>query len=135
MTPEKILLWLRRAVLVLAALGLSYLVWRADILNLPQAGCSPLHGFAPGDRVLVDLQPGGVELGAAVMFEGRDGELLLGRVSEAPLELDPDLRAQLDAGALWILTERDDCPGQDSDDLGPIAAERVVARLIMVIGW
>ncbi|QDU67570.1 hypothetical protein [Engelhardtia mirabilis] len=135
MSPSRFLLVTRRAVLIVAAAGLGYLFWRADMLTLPEQGCSPLHGFAPGDRVIVDRRPKELGPGAAVLFEGRAGELLLGRVVDAPRDLDPAARALIERGALWIETERDDCPGNDSDDLGPIATERVVARLIMAVGW
>lgn len=135
MNQRAILLAVRRVALWGALFGIAYLAWRADFMTLPSAGCSPLHGFAPGDRVLVDRRPERLAVGDAVLFAGGAGELLLGRVSEPPAGLAHASRAALDAGALWIVTERADCPGADSDELGPIDRGRVVARLIMVVGW
>lgn len=133
--PRRVVVAARRVTLFLAVLGAAYLFWRADVLELPEEGCSPLHGFAPGARVLVDRAPGELRVGHAVLFRGRTGELLLGRIATPGPNVGSDERAQLAAGDLWILTERDDCPGRDSDDLGPIPTDDVVARLLLSLSW
>jgi len=133
--PRRWLPMARRVVLFAAFAGLVYIAWRVDVFELPGEGCSPLHGYAPGDRVLIERRPSTLGLGDAVVFGDLDGALLLGRVVEAPLDLAPKPRARLDAGAHWIVVERRDCPGRDSSTLGPIEPEQIVARLIMTLGW
>ena len=133
--PRRITAVARRVTLFLAVFGAAYLFWRADVLELPSEGCSPLNGFAPGARVLVDRSPGHLRPGDPVLFRGRPGELLLGRVVDPPAEVGVEQRDALDAGDLWIVAEREDCPGRDSRELGPIAPDDVVARLLTPLGW
>jgi hypothetical protein len=95
---------------------------RVDVLTLPDQGCVPLYGFDPGDRVLLDRQPARIGVGDAVLFRGPGGELWLGRVSEPPQVLPEK--------SLWVLAERERCPGADSLSLGPLARADVVAKLV-----
>ncbi len=114
------------AYVVIGAL-VTYGFLRYDLANLPAEGCSPLHGLEPGSRIVLDRWCGRPLPGAAVFFEGAGGELLLGRVAEPgeTLVLGPD--------ALWILSERADCPGRDSRTLGPIPTKKVVGRVAAVL--
>lgn len=127
---------LARGITLLLALGLvGYGVLRFDVVQLPEGARSPLYGVHGGDRLLVDRRVRGGRLDAVVLFRARSGELLLGRVSTPPAEPAPALEAALRTGALWILSDRLDVPAPDSDELGPIPAEDVVGRVVLVLPW
>ena len=134
------LLWLferlRLGVYGFLVLGVGYVLWRYDRIELPAEGCSPLSLFVPGDRLLIDLRPGQIEVGAAVLYRGRAGELLLGRVQEPPPTASAATWEAWDARrALWIVGDRHDCPGPDSRSLGPIPAEGVEGRVVCALSW
>ncbi|MEO0652715.1 MAG: hypothetical protein AAFZ65_18725 [Planctomycetota bacterium] len=125
--------WLRRcrrATLLLALLGGLYVYLRIELMTLPIDGCSPLFGVDPGDRMLLDRRATDVDRNDAVLFEGPEGRMHLGRVVDAPADLSAEARAQLDAGALWVVVEQPDCPGLDSTSIGPVERERVRAEVL-----
>ncbi len=115
----------------LVAFGL----WRYDLVRVPPDGCSPVEGFEPGDRLLVDLHPAGIEVGDAVLYRSPAGELLLGRVTRPPASAPEDVWAACRAGALWIVGERPDCPQADSRRHGPIDTLAVTGRVAACLPW
>lgn len=132
MNPGRIASLVRRASVAIAGLALLYLIARFDTQNLPQDGCSPLHGVAPGAKLLIDRWAGAPRFGQSVLFEGSGGRLHLGRVQPPPAEAEQAFAAQFDAGDLWIQVDADDCPGLDSATLGPIAVSAVRGPVVMV---
>ena len=48
-------------------------------------------------------------------------------------ELAPEAALALAEGALWILVDREDCPGRDSRELGPVAPDRVAGRIAFTV--
>ena len=67
----------------------------------------------PGARLVVDLHFGSLAEGDAVLY--RDGEgLLLGRIEQPPASAPEDLWEAWRAGALWIVKDRPEVPGNDS---------------------
>ena len=130
--------WLLRArvaLYVLVVVAVGGLVWRFDVVGLPSEGCSPLFDLDPGDRLLVDVRPPKIARDDAVLFQepGAAGELLLGRVGDAPADVSPAQASALAAGALWIVHERPECPGRDSRTFGPLPADAVAGRVVMVL--
>ena len=120
-TAARVLHWLRRGVLLYAALGALYLGWRFEVQTLPRAGVSPLLAFRPGAHLLIDLRRLEARPGEALLFRDDAGRLLLARLAQKPA-------AEQRAG-LWLLA--DDAPTQqlpDSRSLGPIAPERRAHR-------
>lgn len=109
---------LRRLVWIVAIAAVGYLYLRFDNLTLP-AGCSPLLRFAPGNRLLLDLRPGELAAGDAVVFEDGSGTLLLGLVEAT----DPE-------EGHWLVTDNPDCPGRASGELGWIPARSIAARIL-----
>lgn len=122
---------LRLAIYAVLLAAIGYALWRFEVVTLPAEGCSPLVGFEPGDRLLVD-RSGGVGLGTAVLYEGPGGELLLGRVVQPPGSAPAAVWSAFEAGELWIVSERDDCPGRDSHLLG--TQPRSAVRGTVVVG-
>lgn len=125
--------WLRRCrqlTLLLALLGGLYVYLRIELMSLPADGCSPLFGVDPGDSMLLDRRPLDVTVGDAVLFEGPEGQVHLARVAEAPADLPAEARARLEAGALWVVVERSECPGLDSARIGPLEREALRAEVL-----
>ena len=131
--------WLDRmriVVYVVLVVVTGFVLWRYDLVRLPSEGCSPLVGFAPGDRLVVErrLVAADVE-GEAVLYRAPTGELLLGRVSPLPPSAPPEHWAAVEAGALWLEVERRDCPGGDSRRFGPIETEAAWGRVAFRLPW
>lgn len=124
---------LRLGVYLFAILGLGYLVVRFDTLRLPGEGCSPVLAVDPGARVLVDTWASHVGDGSVVLFSDPrgGGTLLLGVVSAPPPSAPGDIWEAVEAGALWIVGDRQNCPGPDSRLLGPIAPDLVQGRVVL----
>ena len=140
-TPARWLVRVRRATLLLAFLAGLYVYLRIELMTLPAAGCSPLYGVDPGDRMVLDRRPGQIGPGDAILFEGPDGRLHLARVVDAPTPAGApgpgdgaaSPPADLEPGALWAVVERADCPGLDSTQLGPIARAQVRAEVLLFL--
>lgn len=123
--PARILLFARRLLVLGTVAGGAYLWARYEWVTLPDEGCSPLVALAPGTTMLFDTRPRRLAVGSVVLFEGPDGQLLLGEIA------DPDRGpAERPPGALWVLTDDPDCPGLDSRTLGWIAPEAVRGRMV-----
>lgn len=127
MKAERVLGWVRRGVLF-AALALVLYGWRRfDVVVLPEGALSPLHGIHAGDRLLVDRHARPATGEADWLFRSAEGALLLGRAKAAP----PG--HALGADELWIEFERS-VPGlADSRSLGPVPAQRLVGRVVLVL--
>lgn len=131
-SPRRVQRWVRNGVFLACGLGIAYLVWRFELVRLPRAGCSPLLRLAPGDLLVFDTRPPAYHTWDVVLFRGPRGELLLG-------ELRPDTegRGAPPAAArahVWIRTDRAECPGTDSLQLGWIPREALVGRLLLASG-
>ena len=120
-TQRQLLRRFRRITMLVAVLGLAYIVTRFEIIGLPEDQGSPLSRFAPGDRLIVDGRPGHIGLGDAVLVRAADGVLHLTRVSA--------MRSS--DGALWCKTDNPDTPGLGSDDVGWIEPGAVEGRVLM----
>jgi hypothetical protein len=133
--PQLFLRRLRRLVLVLVGAALLYGYVRFDVVLLPEGALSPLYGIHAGDRLLVDRRARTGAPGETWLFRGPEQALLLGRVEEPPASLAGEPLAAVEQGALWILFERA-VPGlADSSELGPIAPEALVGRVVLVLPW
>ena len=86
-------------------------------------------------RLVVDVHPGAVGVGDAVLYRAGDGQLLLGRVAPPPPSAPVDMLDLCQAGHLWIVKERPDAPGADSATLGPIAPEAIAGRITVGLPW
>lgn len=128
MNPRRLIPHLRYASLALACIGVAYMVMRYSRFELPEAGCSPLLRFTPGEALLVDHRPPLLTPGDAVFFRGPDARLYLGLIARTRGSAGSDLE-------LWIETDDPDCPGTDSDDLGWVAASDVEARVMLAWPW
>ncbi len=115
-----------RAILVLSVLGVLYLFWRFELIRLPRSGCSPLLRLSPGDLLLFDSKSPHYQVGDIVLFAGPGGSLHLGEIRRHEADAEPD-----DPDAVWVLTDRPDCPGLDSDDLGWIGREQLRGRMLI----
>lgn len=127
MNPQRLARSLRRAALILALLGMGYLLLRYRIVSLPAQACSPLHAVPPGSRLLVDtrwprLWPGDVVLYRARKEGSEKAALWLGRLRS----LSPE--------GCWIETDRDSCPSPDSRSLGPLPERAIEARVLWAWG-
>ena len=125
----------RVALYALLVVVVGYHLWRYDVARIPAEAVSPLEGFAPGARLIVDKHPGTVRVGDAVIYEGPDGELLLGRIEEPPPSAPEEMLARCRAGAHWIVKERPDARGADSTTLGPIDAAAIQGRIAVGLPW
>jgi len=115
-------------------LVVAYHAWRYDLVSLPAGGTSPLTDVPPGARLIVDLHFGALATGDAVLY--RDGEsLLLGRVEAPPPSAPEHVHEACAEGALWILKDRPQVPGNDSTRLGPIPRADVGGRVAGVLPW
>lgn len=131
MNQRKLLRHVRLACWLLAGLLVFHLFQRYDTYELPDAGCSPLLRFAPGDTLLLDRSPPGYHRDDAVLFAAGDGLLYLGVVTRTR----PDGAGPGDVRGLWVETDAPECPGKDSDELGWISVEDVGARVVLVWPW
>jgi hypothetical protein len=118
---------------ILALLG--FLLLRYDLLRLPEQGCSPLSGIAPGARLVVERHPRKVAPGDALLYRSPAGELLLGRVVEPPASVSAEAHAACAAGSLWLVSEDRACSTKDSGEFGPIAPSAVEGRIRGVLPW
>ena len=134
MKPARVLGRVRLAVWGLALLGTAYMVWRFDRYSLPEGACSPVLALDPGDRLLVDTRPPAFAEGDLVLFEGARGKLLLGAVGAVPASAPAEAWSRVEAGALWIVADRPDCPAEDSRFLGPIEPDAIRGRVIFSWG-
>jgi len=123
---QAVLRWVRLAVTVAAVLAGLYLWQRFDWVRLPETGCSPVFEVKPGAGLLVDKRPGELHVGDIVLYRGRDGTLLLGRLHE--------IRADaLGEVAFDVRGDREECPSPDSETLGALPRRALAARLL--IAW
>lgn len=127
--PQALLQPARRVIYLLAALGVVYLIWRFELVRLPNEGCSPLLRVGAGDLLWFDQRPSQLGEGDVVLFEGPGGALLLGEI-----RADDEADRPKVPGAFWIRTDRPDCPGFDSVELGWIPRERVHGRMLLATG-
>lgn len=135
MIPARFLARVRRVILLLVVGSGLYGALRFDVVTLPSGALSPLYGIHAGDRMLVDRRARQGARDQIWLYRGPKGELLLGRVTEPEPGLTAEARAALDAGALWLGVERS-LPGvPDSRELGPIAREALVGRVVFVFPW
>jgi len=131
--PERARRWLLRArVFLYAAIvaGVAFTVWRYDLVELPAEGCSPLFGFEPGDRLVVDRRPAELAPPRALLYRDPSGTLRLGRVAPFPPEA---VRGGGDE--LWVLADERDCPSPDSRVFGPLPRDRVAGRVAFSLPW
>jgi hypothetical protein len=126
---------LRFAIYVMLIVLLGYSKWRYDLIRLPEGGISPLLAFNPGTRLVVDMQTSTVHEGDAVFYRLDDGTWLLGRLQAPPASAPKAVWEACEAGSYWIRKEREECPGQDSLILGPIAPENLVGRVCGTVPW
>jgi hypothetical protein len=133
--PGEVLRTVRRVVLFVALALVLYGVARFDLVLLPEGARSPLYGLHAGDRLLVDRHARRGAADETWLYRGAEGELLIGRATSPPAELEPAARAALAAGGLWLVAERP-VPGvADSRTLGPIPGEARVGRVLFVLPW
>jgi len=125
----------RIAIYVLLIVVLGYYKWRYDLIRLPEGGQSPLAAYAPGSRLIVDVQETEFEVGDAVLYRLEGGYWLMGRVGRPPASAPQQIWDALEAGGLWVQKELPDCPGADSLILGPLAPEQVVGRVCGSVPW
>ena len=111
--------------------ALIYLGLRFTVTGLPDEGCSPVMRLQPGDWLLVDLRPGSLEHGDALLFSDGEGELLLGLLGPVPATAPAEHLAAVEAGDLWIVADNPNCPARDSRALGPIPAEQLRGRIVL----
>ena len=126
---------LRIGLYAVLAVVVGVFVVRYDLVLLPAEGCSPLVGFEPGERLVVERRfLGQPDEGQVFLF--RDGdELLLGRVAAPPASAPEEVWKAVAEGSLWLVTERPECPGRDSRVLGPIPREAWWGRVTMRVPW
>jgi hypothetical protein len=117
---------LRRGLILYAFLALGYLVWRFELLTLPQTGCSPLTTVRPGAHLFVDGHARRYHEGDMLLFRDGTGRVLLARVAPRPDGVPP---------GLWVLTDAPDCPSPDSRTLGPIPKESWAGRVLFAFSW
>lgn len=136
MTPHKRFLGRARRLILFATIASAlYGYARFDIVTLPEGALSPLYGIHPGDRMLLDRRAHVGAPGEVWLYRGPDERLLLGRALPAPESLADEARQAMERGALWLAAERD-LPGiPDSRQLGPIAREARVGRVLFVFPW
>ncbi len=113
---------LRRGCLLLGVLGALYLWQRYELLPLPRTGCSPLMSLSPGSTLWVDLQAEDLGVGDVIFFSLPSGAIAFGRCT----------RTQ--GTDLWLVTDVEACPAEDSQTLGWIAQDRVHGRLVLAFG-
>ena len=128
MNAARTLSWIRRAVLLVVLLLLTYGWRRFDVVRLPEGALSPLFGIHAGDRLLIDLHARPRAQESDWLFRDAEGTLLLGRSKAVPAG-----HAALGAEQLWIEFERE-IPGlADSRTRGPVPAADLVGRVVFVL--
>lgn len=123
-------IWLARVrrVVIFLVLGLILYGWRRfEVITLPAGALSPLYGIHAGDRLLVDRHADPTPGEADWLFRDAHGTLLLGRAKEPP----PG--ARLEGEELWIEFERPVEGLEDSRTLGPVRAEALEGRVVLVL--
>jgi hypothetical protein len=130
--PRRVVALLRRGLILYTLLALGYLVWRFEVLTLPQAGCSPLTTVRPGAHLFVDGHARRYHEGDMLLFRDGTGRVLLARVAPRPDSVAPGLGV---APGLWVLSDDPDCPSPDSRTLGPIPRERWAGRVLFAFSW
>lgn len=127
MKAERWLSWTRRVVLF-AVTGLILYGWRRfDVVTLPEGALSPLHGIHAGDRLLVDRHARPSRQEADWLFRDAHGVLLLGRAKSPPAG------QALVEDELWLEFERELEGLEDSRDFGPVRAEALEGRVVLVL--
>jgi len=126
-TPKSLLVSLRRVVMILALVGVGYLLVRFDGMQLPVDSPSPLLRFSPGDSLLVDLYPGELRVDDPVIYAGPDGRVHLGLIRES--------RQMAGGPQFWLGHDAQDKSAPDSQTLGWVDGEWIVGRVIMVWPW
>jgi hypothetical protein len=122
----------RIAVYVATLAALAYLFLRYDRITLPSEGCSPVLALDPGSRALVDTWADGGPENSVLFFRDPEdaGTLLIGVVGAVPSSAPADEWEAVEGGALWLVSDRLDCPGRDSRVLGPIPRALVSGRVV-----
>jgi len=123
MAPEELTRRLRRIAYVLAGTGALYLFVRYDLFDVPEAGCSPVVGVAPGARLLLDGWATDARVDDVVLFRDAAGALHLGRIVEPGEPLGSD--------AVWIGGDDPDCPGYESAASGAVPRSAILARVLV----
>jgi len=120
MTPKQWTTAARVFTLGAACCGAVYLGGRFDLVTLPREGCSPVQRYSPGSRLLIDRwAPEWVE-GDCVFVADSSGVIHLVLLSEE--------RA---GEGWWTETDAKDCPGVDPSELGWVAEERLLGRVVL----
>lgn len=127
MTPKRLMGLLRRVVMVLVLAGAGYLLVRFDGMRLALDSPSPLLRFSPGDSLLLDRYPQGIEVDDSVLYAGPDGRHHLGLILE--------LRKVEGVTQFWLGHDAPDLVAPDSRTLGWVDGEWIVGRVIMVWPW
>lgn len=138
MNPRRLqrLLWRGRIALYAGVvLVLLYGTWRYDLVRLPAAGCSPVEGVEPGDRLVVDVRERRPGRGAIVLFRTPDARLAFARVEPPPPSAPAEVHDAVAAGALWLVADRAGCPGPDSRRLGPLGPDAVAGTVVGRLPW
>jgi len=126
-TPKRLLRLLRHAVMVLVLAGAVYLLVRFDGMRLGLDSPSPLLRFSPGDSLLVDRYPEGMQVDDSVFYVGPDGREHLGFILE---------RRQVEGVTqFWLGHDAPDAVAPDSQTLGWVDGEWIAGRVIMVWPW
>ena len=112
---------IRRYTLLAAAVGLVYLATRFSFTQLAPERCSPLTGFAPGDRLVIDGRPRAVSEGDAVLVMTQGGTRHLCRIE----------RVREEDGHLWCSYDNGDCPGFSSETAGWVDPRAVTGRVLL----
>jgi hypothetical protein len=123
MAPEQLLRSLRRIAYVLAGTGTLYLFVRYDLFDVPEVGCSPVVGVAPGARLLLDSWAEDARVDDVVLFRDANGALHIGRIVEPGEALGPE--------AVWIGGDDPDCPGYESAASGAVPRGAIRARVLV----
>jgi signal peptidase I len=77
--------------------------------------------LSPGDWVFAVKRPRRIRVGDIVVFEMQPGFEVVKRVADPPAGTD----------GLWLLGDNPEAGSVDSKSLGPIALDRVIARLVV----
>lgn len=123
-------LWIKRmryAALAVAILGFYLIASRYELLQLPAESCSPIQAFEPGDHLLIDRNPPQLFLGDEVFFRTPEGELALGRIEVPPGT--PEGTERVERG-YWVVRDATNCSTPDSQSLGPVADDAIIARVL-----
>ncbi|MFH1105323.1 MAG: S26 family signal peptidase [Actinomycetota bacterium] len=100
-------------------MAVAALTLRLRRYEIAEESMSPT--LSPGDRVLATRHPHRVKPGDVVVFELRPGFDVVKRVAVPPPGVD----------GVWVLGDNPGAGSVDSRTLGPIAPERIEARVEM----